>query len=146
MIPYDITLSVKISQIFSIDSSKLYFIQLPLGIFVMIVILVGVFILMSKMFFLVSKQGDMQRAERDVYPSNLLTRTCRNRLILSNVRYNSNCADNLEAGQEMTDLLPSRTTNTRQSDQPPSYADIVTRCEPPPPYTSQECLNVTTGR
>nr|XP_022920507.1 uncharacterized protein LOC111428971 isoform X2 [Onthophagus taurus] len=125
------------------------FVFIAFCIFVMIIILVGVFILMSKMFLLVNKQGfgpsfEDIRPERGAqetsppFSSGFLNRSCRNRLILSNVRYAS--PGDAENGQEMTDLL-QQPGGRSAFDQPPSYSEIE-RLEAPPPYTSRECLNV----
>lgn len=78
------------------------------------------------------------------FRTNFLGGAYRNRLILSNVRYVGNCNDVLEPVGEVSDPLLSPGRNLcRTYEQPPSYSEVVqSQCEPPPPYTSRECLNV----
>lgn len=97
----------------------------------------------------------LRQNRNDITPfrSNLLGGSYRNRLILSNVRYMGNCNEVLEPVGEVSDPLLSPGSPERNicrtyiQDQPPSYSEVVdSQCDPPPPYTSRECLNVLDDR
>ncbi|KAI4454642.1 low-density lipoprotein receptor-related [Holotrichia oblita] len=97
----------------------------------------------------------LRQNNNDITPfqSNLLSRSYRNRLILSNVRYVDNCNEVLEPISEVSDPLLSPGSPERGicriyiQDQPPSYSEVVeNQSEPPPPYTSREYLNVSDDR
>ena len=81
---------------------------------------------------------------------NVIRDSYRSRLILRN-------SDILDGGNEVSDPLlcegdvhvPMSNCRTYAVDRPPSYSEVVgdqsDLGEPPPPYTSTECLNVQRG-
>ncbi|KRT80743.1 hypothetical protein AMK59_5938, partial [Oryctes borbonicus] len=97
----------------------------------------------------------LRQNRNDITPfrSNLLGGSYRNRLILSNVRYMGNCNQVLEPVSEVSDPLLSPGSPDGAlcriyiQDQPPSYSEVIeSQSDPPPPYTSRECLNASDDR